>query len=84
MILFIEDLDVNVGKFKSTFILRSGRRKRGLKYSEGLKGCKDVHHFNFDIGLQCFKYVFLFASHKPLQQDAIETLWDGFLIKGSL
>lgn len=33
MVLFIENLDVNVGEFKKYFILRGGRGERGIRYN---------------------------------------------------
>jgi len=43
VVLFIENLDINVIKFKKEFVLRGGRGKGDfIKYNEYLKGCRGV------------------------------------------
>ena len=55
----------------------------GPEYNEDLKGCQGVQRFRFDTGLQCFKYAFLVAAHKPLQEEATKTLLYNYAVNGS-
>ena len=80
MVLFIENSDVNVGEFKKYFILRGGRGERGIRYNTDLKGCKDVQRVSFDTVLQCFKYAFLVAAHKPMARGVTKTYLDNLVV----
>ena len=73
VVLFIENMSVNICRFKNHFILRGearGKRAIELKYHSDLEGCGGIQRISFDARLQCFKYSFLIAAFRPLQKDA--------------
>ena len=42
-----------------------------LSFKSDQKGCKGVKQKSFGIGLQCFKYAFLIAIHRPHAVDGV-------------
>jgi hypothetical protein len=70
VVLFFENLSVNICRFKKYFNLRGGAGGAGpgsivLKYHADLEGCKGIQQICFDARLQCFKYAFLIAALDP-------------------
>ena len=70
MILLIESLNVNVGKFTYDSIIRGGWEKRNfIKCSTDLKYCEGVQHFFFDREFQCFNSIPRGRFHTPAKES---------------
>jgi hypothetical protein len=87
VVLFIENLSVNICKFKKDFILRgggAGERAIVLKYNPDLEGCQGAQRICFETGQKCFMYAFLMSAFEPLARDASKKNLEYWAVHGKV